>query len=495
MENKVQNAVRWASITEIIAKLISPITNMILARILSPEAFGIVATVTMIISFADMFTDAGFQKYLIQHQFKNEKEKFQNTTVAFWTNLIISLLLWGVVSFFSDSIAIMVGNPGLGNVITIACISLPLTSFSSIQMALYRRDFNYKTLFFTRIVGILIPFVIIIPLALLGLSYWALIIGTICGNLSNAIILTFNSEWKPIRYYSFKILKDMLSFSLWSLVEAVSIWLTTWIGTFIVATELSSYYLGIYKTSMNTVNGIMAIITGATTPILFAALSEMQNDEEEYKKIFFKFQRLVGMLVIPLGVGIFIYRNLVTNIMLGSQWSEGSMLIGLWGLTSALSIVFANYSSEVFRSKGRPQLSFLAQMIHLVFLIPTCVISAKYGYTVLVYARSLIRLQFIVVQLILMYFVIKVSPLKMLKNVLPFLIGASLMGGLAYWLQQLNEGILWSLLSIGVCIIFYFGIVMLFTDVRNEIKQIVSSNKTLLRIINVFKIKKIEVKV
>ena len=77
LKNKVVNATKWSTITEIAAKLISPVTNMILARILAPEAFGVVATVTMIISFADMFTDSGFQKYLVQHEFKDENEKYK----------------------------------------------------------------------------------------------------------------------------------------------------------------------------------------------------------------------------------------------------------------------------------------------------------------------------------------------------------------------------------------------------------------------------------
>ena len=66
LQNKVVNATKWSSITEIAAKIVNPITMIVLARIIAPEAFGILATVTMVISFADMFTDAGFQKYLVQ---------------------------------------------------------------------------------------------------------------------------------------------------------------------------------------------------------------------------------------------------------------------------------------------------------------------------------------------------------------------------------------------------------------------------------------------
>ena len=80
---KIGQATKWSSITEIIAKLIAPITNMILARLLVPEAFGVVATLTMVVSFAEIFTDAGFQKYLVQHEFADEKDLEQSTNVAF----------------------------------------------------------------------------------------------------------------------------------------------------------------------------------------------------------------------------------------------------------------------------------------------------------------------------------------------------------------------------------------------------------------------------
>ena len=214
LSKKIVDATKWSSITEIVAKLVSPVTNMILARILVPEAFGVVATVSMITSFAEMFTDAGFQKYLVQHEFKNINEKYKNANVAFWTNFTISIILWSFIVLFSKQLAILVGNPGLANVISIACIQLLITAFTSIQIALYKRNFDFKTLFIVRIISILIPFVVTIPLAFAGLSYWSLIIGSLTNHLLNAVILTIKSDWKPKFYYSIEILKEMFSFSI-----------------------------------------------------------------------------------------------------------------------------------------------------------------------------------------------------------------------------------------------------------------------------------------
>lgn len=112
---KIQNATKWSSITEIIAKLISPITNMILARLLAPEIFGIVATVTMVFSFADMFTDAGFQKFIVQRKFEDDKELFKYANVAFWANLFVSVIFWIIIAIFSNQIADLVGCPRVRN--------------------------------------------------------------------------------------------------------------------------------------------------------------------------------------------------------------------------------------------------------------------------------------------------------------------------------------------------------------------------------------------
>lgn len=476
--NKVINATKWSTITEIAAKLVIPVTNMILARILVPEAFGVVATITMIISFADMFADSGFQKYLVQHEFKDEDEKYKNANVAFWTNFGISILLWIIIFLFREQIATLVGNPGLGNVLAIACLQLPLSSFSSIQMALFRRDFDFKTLFLVRMVSVCIPFIITIPLAFLGLSYWALIIGTIFIQLSNVIILTIKSKWRPQLYYSTKKLIEMFSFSVWSLIEAISIWLTAWVDAFIIGSLLNEYYLGLYKTSIIMVNSLMALVTASVIPILFSALSRLQNDESSFKKMFYKNQRIVAYFVVPMGFGVFLYSDLATYLMLGDQWIEAGEVVGIWALTSAIIIVTSHFNSEVYRAKGRPKLSFISQLIHLGFLVPTCLISVNYGFLVLIYSRALIRFQGMITGFIIMKYFMNFPVMKTLKNIYkPFVFTIS-MSIIALLLRKLSDSILWSFSSIIICILVYIGFVFLFAkDDISLVKRVLKKTR------------------
>ena len=97
---KIANASKWSACAEIMAKIAAPIVNVVLARLLNPSIFGVVASITIITSFADIFTDAGFQRYIIQHEFKNDSELENYTNVAFWSNFTLSILIYAFIFLF-----------------------------------------------------------------------------------------------------------------------------------------------------------------------------------------------------------------------------------------------------------------------------------------------------------------------------------------------------------------------------------------------------------
>lgn len=472
LNQKIGQATKWSGITEIAARLVAPITNMILARLLAPEVFGVIATLTMVTSFAEIFTDAGFQKYLVQHQFADDKELEKSTNVAFWTNLGLSVLIWAIIAVFATPITIMVGSPGCEAAIIVISAEIPLVAFSSIQMARYRRDFDFKKLFYARIAASVTPLVVTVPLALITRSYWALVFGTLARGLINAVILTARSSWKPRFVYSLAKLKEMISFSLWTVIENITIWLTNYIGTFIVGIALSSYYLGLYKTTISTANSYLNLITAATTPVLFSALSRCQDDDQQFKKVFFQFQRMVAMLIFPLGFGLYVYRGLATSILLGSQWAETADFLGAWTLTSAFMIIFSHYNSEVFRSRGKPKLSVLSQVLRLVALVPVLLYVVDKGYAVLTLSRALIRLEGILVSCIILRFLTGIRFTEILKNVWPSLLSAVVMAAAGWWLRTLMVGIVWELFTVALCVLIYAGCMFVLPAGRRQLAEV-----------------------
>ena len=208
----------------------------------------------------------------------------------------------------------------------------------------------------------------------------------------------------------------------------------------------------------------MGLITAATTPILFSSLSRLQDDNEGFKDLFLKFQKLVGILVIPIGVGIFCYSDLITKILLGNQWLQASSFIGLWGLTSAITIVLSHFSSEVYRAKGRPKLSVLAQFLHLIVLWPTVFISVKYGFETLYTARSLVRFELIAVNLFIMSLILKMPVKKMFINIIPSCVAALSMLLVLYLPPASN--ILTNIAYIFISAIIYICVLVIFPEER-----------------------------
>lgn len=466
LQSQTANATRWSSITEVASRLVLPIVNMVLARLLTPDAFGVVATITMIVSFAEIFADAGFQKYIIQHKFEDHSELNQCTDVAFWTNLSVSLILWLAIYLFCEPLATLVGNQGLGNVVAIAALSLPMYAFSSIQMARFKRDMDFKSLFYVRMISVLIPLFVTIPIALLTSSYWALIIGTLASNLANAVILTIRSNWKPKFYYSFCQLKGMFFYSWWILLESVTTWMTSYSDTFIVSISLSAYYIGIYKTSMVTVNQIMGLIVAAASGPLFVALTRLQNKRSELESTYNDYMTSLAFLIFPLSAGIWLYKDVITLVLLGDQWVEASNFIGLWGLLSSIALVLGTFANGLYNAVGKTFLSFTVSLINLLLMIPILLWATPRGFDCLYISRSLLRVSFVVIQLIAMAFILRYPILNLLKRIIPVAVPTIIMSGCAYGLRMLSQSTIWSFISIILCILIYLVVTYMMFNTR-----------------------------
>ena len=457
-ENKIGNSIKWSFAGEALAKLMVPISNMILARILIPEDFGILAAINMIITFVDLFTDSGFSKYIIQNDFESDKEYLDCLNVAFITNLVLSILFWIAIFVFKDGIAQIVGCPGYGNVIAIASIQLIITAFSSIQSAVFKRAFDFRTVFVSKIVMVIVPLVITVPLAIVLKNYWSLIIGSTCAYLFSAIVLTIKSEWKPRFFYSFHLLKKMFSFSAWSLAEALSYWTLSWFDVFIIGSSFTAYYLGLYKNSINMVNSVMALVKATIIPVLFSALARMKDDKSIFENVYYSLQRLAACLLIPMGVGLFIFRNLVTAIIFGAKWMSASNIVGAWALASCFLIVFTSFNAEAYKAKGIPKVLFISDIISLLIIIPVCVYYKQFGFWYLVYARSLSVIVQIVVGMIFMRRFMRFSLLEMISNNIPPLISTLVMGALGMVLQRMAPNYWGEIAAVLVCIIVYFAV-------------------------------------
>lgn len=476
--NIIQKSISWSLLSEVAAKFITPITSMLLARILTPNDFGVIAICNMVVTFTDIIKDAGFGKYMIQRDFCDKKTREDYASVAFWSNLLLSIFLFCFIILNQDIIASYLGNKEYGIAISISCIQLMITSISSIQTNLLRREFEYKKLFVVRILISAVPLLITVPLAFVTKSFWALIIGNLIGALCNAVTLTYLSDWKPRAFYSVKILKEMFSFSFWSLCEGLAHWLIFWIDTFIAAQVFSDYYIGLYKNSANMVMSIMGMVSASMSPVLLSVLSRLKNKEDLFYCTFLNIQKLMLYLIIPMGLGLFCYRKIITLILFGARWSEASDIVGMWGLMMMCSLIFYSFTAELYKAKGIPKVLFLFQCSYLAFLIPVCMLTTRYGFWNFVYGRCFSILEFVIMSLVVLKVTFKVNIKETLRNMINPLI-ASLAIPISYLMMStLMITDLLEFVGMMISSFSYFIVVhMLFVKDINNLRSLIKNEE------------------
>lgn len=477
MENSKNNIIlqstKWSAIAEFLARIMTPAINIILARALDPAQFGLVATFTLVITFAEVFTDAGFQKYLIQHEFKSRTDLKHSANVAFWTNLAMSVLFWVLILFHNEGIARFVGSEGHGIEIVVLGLQIPLVAFSSIQTALFRRDFKFKQLLPIRVIVSLVPIVVTVPLAFILKNCWAIVIGNLAKELVNTVALTVKSDWKPRLYYKLHILKDMLGDTLWLMADSLMIWATTYASTLILGQKLDSYTLGIYKTGATTISPYINLLYMMTAPVLFAGLSRLQKDKKERDQVFLTYQHYAANIVLLLGVAVFMFRDTVTQILLGAQWTAATTLLGLTGISMTVCVVVAQYNSDYFRAAGKPYVALAVQSSYVAVILAVMGWASNLPFEALCIVGGTLSIAYSLISTVAMWCIFKISPIKTFCNIADSLLGCVVFVIVSSVLQKLmGQSLLSDIVNGMITVMVYLCVLCLFPHNREKYRTI-----------------------
>lgn len=471
MNKRVVKATKWSIVSEIIAKLISPVTTIILARLLAQEVFGIVASITAIVSLADLLTDAGFNAYIIQHQFQDEEEKKSTYNVCFWSNLAISLILFLIIAFNSNLFSKLVGAEGYGLALIVSSLILPLTSVSSIEQAIMRKNLDFKKAGIIKVVAKTVPLFTTVPLAIFGFNYWSIIIGTLAGEIVSVVLCLVLGEYKPKLNYSFKHFRKIFSFSGWAFTESILEWLIANVAVLVLANIYGNYYLGVFKTGLALITQISMSLYALYSNVFKSAISKEQFNQKEFEHIFYVFQRWTSVLSIPIGVGAFLYRMFLTNVLLGSGWEEAMTIIGLWGLVSMLSIAFGNFYSDSIRAKGKPMLLVIIDSVYLISIVLLLIFAKNLSFEAFCVWFCALKVVQPVLQIVLGVAVCKINFVKVLLRCIPQIISSAAIVAFNLITRFYEKQFLYQVLGIAISVLIYFTIFTILTPHKKELIQ------------------------
>jgi len=355
-----------------------------IARLLTPEAYGLIAIATIAISLVQVLLSGGFTQGLIQEQ-GNTKEIYKSADFVFSLNLILSVILFVAIVILSPEIARFFHNSEAKIVVSILSFGLVINAFGDVQLAMLQKGMDFKSIFFRQLVPVLSQLIIVLPLAWLGFRVWALVAGALGSQLLAAIILWVKSDWKPKINLNYKEHKDLIRFGLFVIVESLTGWIVVQSDNLIVGRFLSTQDLGLYKTGFDLDNKIFLLLISSLVPVIYSQLCLLE-DKGKKSELYLKIKTYIGIVVFPTMAGLILISGYFDNLLLGEKWKGISFIIAMLAINPGISYLWSIFPSYM-RSIGKPQISTLITIISAIIGIPVYLIFVKYGLTTFVISR------------------------------------------------------------------------------------------------------------
>ncbi len=428
---RATSSVKWSALSEAVSRTAAPIVAVILARILTPTDFGILATAMVVISFAQMFWDAGLGKALIQTSEAPEAA----ADIVFWTNLGLGVLVYAAIYATAPRAAVFFRSPESEPVLRVLGLQVVLASLISVQQALFVRQLNFRILFWMRLLSALVAPVFSIPLALRGFGVWALVAGVLAGQLVSLVLVWRTSRWRPRRRYPLALARKLSSFGLWVVAESLGGWLIMWGDGLLVGRFLGVHDLGLYRTGWMLVTIVFGIVLNPLLPVLYPTFSRLQNDVPSLMAHFHGANRFIIALALPMGTGLLFLGPEVAEVLFGAGWEGLSLVLSVIGLGYASSWL-VGINPEMYRALGRPDVNTKLSVGLLLYYVPAYLIAAQSSLETFLYVRCGVAVLSIPIHVIVYRRILGGSPYYLWTDGKPFILGASAMGislALAKW--------------------------------------------------------------
>lgn len=371
---KAIKSVKWTALGELASRSMQPIITLVLARLLTPSDFGIVAIATIAINLGQILQDFGLGKTLIQRKGQIEKA----ADIIFWTNITLSTCLYFTVVFAAPLFSVFFHEPRTINVLRVLCLQVILFSLVSVHQALLQRSFRFKRLFFIRISKTIIYGAVSIPLAIVGYGVWALVFGILGSAVVQTCLFWIDSSWRPRLSYDFHTAKQLMGFSFWVVLEALLIWIVGSGDVIVLGYFLSLQELGVYRVGSTFTLFIFAAFFSPLVPIVYSAFSRLQSDQEELRRLFLKICKILAFISLPVGLALALQPKTISALVFGQKWAGIEIVVALNGIMHSIGWL-VGVNPELYRAMGRPDINVKLLMIQLCWYLPLYLIFAPYG--------------------------------------------------------------------------------------------------------------------
>ncbi|CAN2048989.1 putative Polysaccharide biosynthesis protein C-terminal domain-containing protein [Candidatus Magnetomoraceae bacterium gMMP-1] len=374
IDRKVKKGLFWAGILRGGGSGLKIIFTIILARILDPKDFGIMAIASVVVFYADNLTSFGFSNALIQR--KNITSTYINIT--FITNFTISIFLCLICIIFSSAIADLFKAPESQAVIEIFSLTFLLTTFFDIPITLLKKEINFKASEIFRLARTLLQSFIAVILALLGFKVWALVYGQLAGLFIISIAIVWYTGWHPSFEFNLKKFKDLANFGIWDFLRNQIGYLGKYGPQFIVSRFIGIAELGFFEKAVSTSGMIVDQVSMNMNNIMFSAFSSIQGDENAIKETFKHYLTLRTAIGFPVVTGLALISPYFVPIVLGDKWNNAIIPIQIISISEGIRMLIGLLSVANV-AIGKYARHTIYKTITNVLLLIFCLFFLKWG--------------------------------------------------------------------------------------------------------------------
>ncbi|MEX0780304.1 MAG: lipopolysaccharide biosynthesis protein [Balneolales bacterium] len=469
LANKTAKSGYHSTVTQIVKFFLSTLSTVILARLLTPDDFGLIAMVAVFINLASMFKDAGLSMATVQKKAITQEE----ISALFWINVIISFSLALVMAAVSPLVISFYGRSEVGIIIIIMAISFFISGISIQHNALLQRLLRFDLIGIIQVVSQSAGLIAAVIFAVLGFDYMALVLNTLFVSTIMTLLTLFFIQWMPSMSLKFSKIKDMLIFGGDITAFNVINYFSRNADNILIGKFLGSGELGVYSKAyqifMMPVKQVRIPINSVTIPVL----SRLQDEPKRFRKYCSLIVELLAIISLPLTLVCFLEAEFIINLMLGDGWEKAIPVFKILALYGSLQVVLGIRGS-VMVSMGLTRRYFWMGVIYAFANVISFIIGIQYG--IIGVAAAYVAVQYILFVPSLFYSFYKTSfnVTAFFKSILPQLA----ITGVIVLLHEISRhyyewNIFLSIFSI-LCIGLIFIIInYLRVDFRNQVFSII----------------------
>lgn len=385
LKNTAVTGLIWSAIERFSVQGTQFIVTIILARLISPEDFGLIGMITVFIALSDLIINGGFSQALIQ---KKQRTQDDFSTV-FYFNVIIAVFIYGLIYFLAPYVAKFYNQMPLIDILRILAISVILKSFCVVQNAILSIKLNFKLRTKINLISALLSGTIAIYMAYKGLGVYALIYQTILLSLLVSVFSFALIRWFPSLKFSFDSLKVLFNFGSKLLFASVVRTIVDNCYAILIGRFLSIRDVGYYTQGRNMPDVLSMNLYNVLQNVFFPLMSAHQDDKERLLKIYKKGIQGTAFIIIPAMVGLMLIAEPFVHCVLSDKW-EGAIIVIQWIALSRIIIPISALNCSIINAVGRSDIYLKIDLLKLPLTIGALLATFSFGLEVIVIGNAII---------------------------------------------------------------------------------------------------------